>query len=85
MLIVFMDNVACFLMLSQHFRGVGCLTWDTRFYVASWWYHVLLVYMFYISVDGNTWRHCCLSGPLSRYFLIGHGIFCLLYFHVAWL
>ena len=31
-------------------------------------------YLHLLSVAGNTWFKCCLSGPLSRYFLVGHGI-----------
>ena len=33
-----------------------------------------------LSFVGNTWLQCCLSGPLSRQFLVGLGIFCLLSF-----
>ena len=32
-----------------------------------------------LSLVGNTWLQCCLSGPLSRLFLVGQGIFCLLF------
>ena len=32
------------------------------------------------SLVGNTWLQRCLFGPLSRYFLVGHRIFCLLSF-----
>ena len=42
--------------------------------------HIICFNLQLLSLVGNTWRQCCLSGPLSRYFLVGHGIFCLLFF-----
>ena len=42
--------------------------------------HAIFFYLQLLSLVGNTWLQCCFSGPLSRYFLVGHWIVCLLSF-----